>query len=49
MINFSIKENFFNTIISIIMIFGSIVVFSFISFEMNNDKEGYNFLINLGL
>lgn len=47
-INFSIKENFFNTIIAITMIFGSIIVFSFSFFEMNNDKEGYNFIINLG-
>lgn len=43
-----IKENTVNNIFAFIMIFGATIVSTFVFFEMNNDKEGQNFIIVLG-
>ena len=43
-----IKENVINNIFAFIMIFGATIVSTFVFFEMNNDKEGQNFIIVLG-
>ena len=42
------KENFLNNLLSFIMILGATIVSTFVFFEMNNDKEGHNFIIVLG-
>lgn len=44
----NIKESFINNIIAFVMIFGATIVSIFVFFEMNNDKEGHNFIIVLG-
>ena len=44
----NIKENFINNIFAFIMLFGASIVSIFVYFEMNNDKEGQNFIIILG-
>ena len=47
-IYFNIKENFVNNIFSFIMLFGALIVTTFVQFEMNNDKEGHSFILVLG-
>lgn len=47
-VNITFKEDFFNNLLALVMIFGSVIVTSFSFFEMRNDKEGSNFIIILG-
>ena len=42
------KENLINSIFAFIMLFGAYVVVQFVYLDMNNDKEGYSFIILLG-
>ena len=45
---FNYHLNFFNTILSFVMVSGSLCVFSFVFIDMWDDKEGTQFIINLG-
>lgn len=42
------KENLINSIFAFIMLFGAYIVTHFVFLDMNNDKEGYSFIILLG-
>ncbi len=48
MITFNIKENLLNSILSFIMLFGAYIVTYFVYIDLNNDKEGFSFIIILG-
>lgn len=47
-ITFNIKENLLNSILSFIMLFGAYIVTYFVYIDLNNDKEGFSFIIILG-
>lgn len=47
-IHWSFKDDLLNSIFAFIMLLGAYIVTTFVFIDMNNDKEGYNFIILLG-